>query len=133
MKNEKDKIFLKKVLLAYMNKYGLDQKQTAQRLGVSGTALSAWLSPEGHGITRKNAERIKFICADVLPEVRQSHNGTAVQNSGDHNIFFNPEKAESIIADCRNKLISALIEADIDPVALKQVLQIINSIMGVKK
>ena len=124
---------LMQIINKYMQKHKLDQKAMAERLDISEGTLSAWLNPNRHGITRKNAARIKFFCADVLPEVRQLHNSTAVQNSGDHNIFFNAEKAESIIADCRNKLISALIEADIDPVALKQVLQIINSIMGAKK
>lgn len=123
---------------------GYTQEELARLIGVTKQAVQKW--EQGEAIPRMakikrlaevlktsldNLVHLEVTKHDITTRVSGNNNSTSA--IGDHNIFFNPEKAESIIADCRNKLISALIEADIDPVALKQVLQIINSIMGAKK
>ena len=134
-----------KEFLRDCHKYnGYTQEELARLIGVTKQAVQKW--EQGEAIPRMakikrlaevlktsldNLVHLEVTKHDITARVSGNNNSTSA--IGDHNIFFNAEKAESIIADCRNKLISALIEADIDPVALKQVLQIINSIMGAKK
>lgn len=60
------KKYLAAVILRFMSLHQLDQKEMAQRLEVTESTLSGWLNPEGHGISRKNAERIRFVCRDVI-------------------------------------------------------------------
>lgn len=80
MTKTENKSYLQRIILAYMCKYKLNQKQMAQRLSVSEGTLSAWLNPVRHGITYKHAERIKFICVDVLIKEQQYNNTNATNN-----------------------------------------------------
>ena len=128
------------IIEAYMKKHNLDQKRMAERLDIAESTLSTWLNPDKKGITKRNLARVKFFCADVLPEIYQGRDIFTVNNGNNNtiendsrNIFFNDTNASAIIADCRSRLITALIESDIEPVALKQVLQIVNKVMEGKK
>lgn len=137
MSESREKKHLQHIILTYMLKHGLDQKQMAQRLEVSSMALSSWLNPNGHGISRKNAEKIKFLCADVLPEIDQRNNSEKFINSGDNtkisnnsnnNNFFYQEAEEKAINKYKIKLISALLTMDIETATLKQILLVIDSL-----
>lgn len=68
------------IILRFMSVHSLNQKEMAQRLEVSEPTLSEWLSPSKHGITRKNAARIKFVCRDVIMD----HNNVNVSGNGNH-------------------------------------------------
>lgn len=80
MNKTENKSYSQRIILAYMCKYNLNQKQMAQRLSISEGTLSAWLNPVRHGITYKHAERIKFICVDALPKKQQYNNTNATNN-----------------------------------------------------
>ncbi len=65
-----DNRFLCRLLAEYMRVHALDQKEMAARLEVSSASLSEWLNSSKHGISRKNAERILFVCRDCVASVR---------------------------------------------------------------
>lgn len=63
-----------------MCKYNLNQKTNGSTFICFRGNLSAWLNPVCHGTTYKHAERIKFICVDVLPKEQQYNNTNATNN-----------------------------------------------------
>ena len=95
------------LILRYMELHALDQKEMAARLNVQPSTLCAWLNPNGHGITRKHVERIKFVCGNAA-------NVANVADDGDVERF-------------RNGLIGALIDSDLSPEALQIALKIVKN------
>ena len=110
MKNEKE--YLADLILKHMAIHQLDQKTMAAELGIKPATLCAWLNPSGHGITKKNVERIKFICRDVI---------TIAGN--DNNI---PDPSINI-ERFRSGLIGAFIDSELAPEALQIALKIIKN------
>ena len=96
------------LILRYMELHALDQKEMAARLNVQPSTLCAWLNPNGHGITRKHVERIKFVCGDAANVANVAGDGDSVERF-------------------RNGLIGALIDSDLSPEALQIALKIVKN------
>lgn len=121
MKNEKKS--LAELILKHMAVHQLDQKSMAEKLGIQPATLCAWLNPSGHGITRKNAERIKFVCRDVIAI---SGNGNQVQTAS----ADDSDKSFSAVEKFRAGLICALIDSELSPEALQIALKVVKDFKG---
>ena len=67
--NKENKETFAALILKHMEKNELDQKGMAALLNIQPSTLCSWLNPNGHGITRKNIERIKFVCRNEVAEL----------------------------------------------------------------
>lgn len=120
---QKEKKYLADLILKHMAKNDLDQKEMAAQLGIKPATLCAWLNPSGHGITRKHAEAIKFVCRDVITI---AGNGNTV-NSG------SAENAAAAVESFRAGLICAFIDSELAPDALQTALKIIKNYAAPEK
>lgn len=110
-----DKKELTDMILQYMNQHRIDQKEMAALLDIQPSTLCAWLNPDGHGITRKNAERIRFVCRDII----------SIHGNG--NSVLSSQNISSEIERFRNGLIGAFIDSDLSADDMKKALQIIKN------
>ena len=109
MSNTENKQYWSDIIFNFMSLHRLDQKEMAQRLDVSEATLSGWLKPDGHGISKKNAERIKFICRDVLAiqNVQVQGDGNRVNSSN-----INNSDTDSAVEKFRRNAMDAVMFAE---------------------
>lgn len=112
--NKENKETFAAFILKHMENNGLDQKGMAALLNIQPSTLCSWLNPKGHGITRKNIERIKFVCRNEVAELEN-------RKAADMSV-----PASSNIEDFRAGIIGALIDSDLPPESLKIALQIVK-------
>ena len=106
---QKEKKYLSELILKHMALHNLGQKEMAAKLNIKPSTLCSWLNPSGHGITRKHAEAIKFVCGDVMPEIRPD------------------DSVSDALEKFRSGLISAFIDSQLSPDALQISLKIIKN------
>lgn len=89
MTKTENKSYLQCIILAYMCKYKLIEKQTEQKLGVCDTALTTQPIYYGLALHVKKAARIKFIYAETLPKITHGNHSKSAIHKGYNKIQNN--------------------------------------------
>ena len=115
MNNAPQDLDFAKILLTFMTEQKLTQKELANKIGVTDAALGKWLN-HSRGITRKNIEAIKRVCASTIS--RMEGNAIAMGDGSAASVHGNATAApvtvsnESIIAQTLDALRDRILDDD---------------------